>query len=144
MELIECFARGVKALGLTEGAAKADIKYTKKGPEIGEIAARLSGGYMSGWTFPYSSDFFLTKEALKIALGMEPDQLIKGRISLPHGDAFKTDSSFTASKAPVQSEASDPLDSPDISSASVPSDSPEPLDPSDASLYPLYPAWAAR
>ena len=40
---------------------------------IGEIAARLSGGYMSGWTFPYSSGFELTKEAMKIALGIPSD-----------------------------------------------------------------------
>ena len=87
MELIECFARGIKALGLTEGAAKADIKYTKKGAEIGEIAARLSGGYMSGWTFPYSSDFFLTKEGMKIALGMEADELLRKRIKLSQEEA---------------------------------------------------------
>lgn len=74
-QLISVFALGVKALGLTTGAAKADIKWTKKGPMIGEIAGRLSGGYMSGWTFPYASGFNLTKEALKIACGMEPDLL---------------------------------------------------------------------
>ena len=50
-ELISVFALGAKAEGLTCGAAKADIKYTSKGPMIGEIAGRLSGGYMSGWTY---------------------------------------------------------------------------------------------
>jgi len=86
-ELIATFALGIKALGLTCGVAKADIKYTKNGPMIGEIAARLSGGYMSGWTFPYSSECFLTKEALKIACGLEPDFLLKNRMKLnynPH------------------------------------------------------------
>lgn len=78
-ELTEAFVKGIKSLGLTCGAAKADIKYTKNGPMIGEIAARLSGGYMSGWTFPYSSDFNLTEEALKIACGMVPDNLLKMR-----------------------------------------------------------------
>ncbi len=78
-QLIATFALGIKALGLTEGVAKADIKYTKNGPMIGEIAARLSGGYMSGWTFPYSSNCFLTQEALKIACGMEPDYILRNR-----------------------------------------------------------------
>lgn len=81
-ELFSVFALGAKALGLSEGAAKADIKFTEKGAEIGEIAARLSGGYMSGWTFPYSSDFNLTKEALKISAGKIPSELLKRRISL--------------------------------------------------------------
>ena len=82
-ELIATFALGIKALGLTCGVAKADIKYTKNGPMIGEIAARLSGGYMSGWTFPYSSGMNLTEEAMKIALGVEPDYLLSNRVSLP-------------------------------------------------------------
>lgn len=82
-ELIATFALGIKALGLTCGVAKADIKYTKKGPMIGEIAARLSGGYMSGWTFPYSSGMNLTEEAMKIAVGQEPDYLLSNRVSLP-------------------------------------------------------------
>ncbi len=81
-ELISCFACGAKSLGLTEGVAKADIKYTKKGPMIGEIAARLSGGYMSGWTYPYSSDLNLTREALKVACSENPDVLEKRRISV--------------------------------------------------------------
>ena len=72
-ELIECFTKAVHALGLSSGVAKGDIKYTEKGPMIGEIAGRLSGGYMSGWTFPYSSDVNLTKEAMKIALGQVPE-----------------------------------------------------------------------
>lgn len=78
-ELISVFALGAKALGLTCGAAKADIKYTSKGPMIGEIAGRLSGGYMSGWTYPYASDLNLTKQGILIAVGREPEELIKRR-----------------------------------------------------------------
>jgi hypothetical protein len=65
----------VYALGLSCGAAKGDIKLTADGPMIGEIAARLSGGYMSGWTFPYASDMNLTREALLVALGRTPEAL---------------------------------------------------------------------
>ena len=78
-ELISVFALGAKALGLSCGAAKADIKYTEKGPMIGEIAGRLSGGYMSGWTYPYASDLNLTKQGILIAAGREPTDLINRR-----------------------------------------------------------------
>jgi biotin carboxylase len=73
---LAAFEKGVKSLGLLEsysfGAAKGDIKLTKKGPMLGEIAARLSGGYMSGWTYPYSSGVEVTKGAIYAALGEEP------------------------------------------------------------------------
>ncbi|MCR5290737.1 MAG: ATP-grasp domain-containing protein [Treponema sp.] len=84
LELVATFALGVKALGLTRGAAKADIKYTKNGPMIGEIAARLSGGYMSGWTYPYASECNLTKQALLIACGQRPEELETRRVALPY------------------------------------------------------------
>lgn len=87
LELIKTFAKGIKALGLTCGVAKADIKYTKKGPMIGEIAARLSGGYMSGWTYPYASGLNLTKQALMIALGLEPAELLEKRVKLDIDDS---------------------------------------------------------
>ncbi|MBR5402577.1 MAG: ATP-grasp domain-containing protein [Treponema sp.] len=75
-ELISVFALGAKAEGLSCGAAKADIKYTSKGPMIGEIAGRLSGGYMSGWTYPYASDLNLTKQGIIIAAGKKPEELL--------------------------------------------------------------------
>ena len=87
LELINCFAKAVAALGLTCGAAKADIKYTENGPMVGEIAARLSGGYMSGWTYPFASDLDLTEQALLIALGKEPGDLLLRRKPLPIKDA---------------------------------------------------------
>ncbi len=82
IELVKTFALGAKALGLSRGAAKADIKWTDKGPMVGEIAARLSGGYMSGWTFPYSSDLNLTEQAVQIALGRRPETLESYRFPL--------------------------------------------------------------
>jgi hypothetical protein len=47
---------------------------------IGEIAGRLSGGYMSGWTYPYASDVNLTKQALLVAAGKAPENLEAKRI----------------------------------------------------------------
>jgi biotin carboxylase len=69
------FRDGVRALGIDQGAAKGDIKLTSRGPMVGEIAARLSGGYMSGWTFPLASGVEVTRAALRVAAGLEPGDL---------------------------------------------------------------------
>lgn len=77
-ELINVFSLGVKSLGLTHGAVKGDIflQKSKQGSKCsafaGEIAARLSGGYMSGWTVPYSSGINITRAAVRLALGEAP------------------------------------------------------------------------
>jgi hypothetical protein len=81
--LLETFCAGVRALGLAGpesiGAAKGDIKLTPQGPMIGEIAARLSGGYMSGWTYPYSSGVEPVRAAILAATGRKPDGLAPQR-----------------------------------------------------------------
>jgi|GEM_PF-175381 len=71
-EVISAFERGVHALGLTDGAVKGDILVRNGKAFVGEIAARLSGGYMSGWTVPYSSGLDITSAALMLALGETP------------------------------------------------------------------------
>ncbi|OQY33885.1 MAG: hypothetical protein B6241_06640 [Spirochaetaceae bacterium 4572_59] len=71
-EIIRVFGLAVKALGITNGAAKGDIKLCSDGVMIGEIAARLSGGYMSGWTYPYASGVPLVEMGMKIAMAMDP------------------------------------------------------------------------
>jgi len=73
-EVLRVFTAGVKALGITRGAAKGDMKWcpAKKQAMVGEIAARLSGGYMSGWTYPYASGIEVTREALEVAAGLDP------------------------------------------------------------------------
>jgi biotin carboxylase len=70
-EVLRVFRDAVRALGLRLGAAKGDIKYdTARGRAVvGEIAARLSGGYMSGWTYPYASGIDPTREALRLCAG---------------------------------------------------------------------------
>lgn len=73
--IVSEFKKGVKALGIDNGVAKGDMKWGRvsscdtDSAYVGEIAARLSGGYMSGWSYPYSSGVELTKLALCIALG---------------------------------------------------------------------------
>ncbi|MCL2706379.1 MAG: hypothetical protein FWE72_09265, partial [Spirochaetaceae bacterium] len=71
-KIINVFCDGIRAIGIDNGAAKGDIKYSDGKATIGEIAARLSGGYMSGWTFPYSTGFSVIDAALKIALDKDP------------------------------------------------------------------------
>ena len=71
-EVISVFERGVHALGLTDGAVKGDILMRNGKAFVGEIAARLSGGYMSGWTVPYSCGLDITAAALTLALGGSP------------------------------------------------------------------------
>ena len=73
--VLEAFYAGVRALGITCGAAKGDIKLTSGGAMIGEIAARLSGGYMSGWTYPYASGVSAVRGAICIAVGEAPPDM---------------------------------------------------------------------
>ncbi len=74
-EVEDVMTRGMKALGIHLGAGKGDIKVTKDGVKIGEIAARLSGGFMSAFTYPLSTGVNLNRAALLIALGEHPDNL---------------------------------------------------------------------
>jgi biotin carboxylase len=101
-ELLRVFRLGIKAIGIDHGAAKGDIKYcpSRGGAVVGEIAARLSGGYMSGWTYPYASGIEVTREALLAAIGLPGEDQgsdrgwvsaerafisIPGKVSLPMG-----------------------------------------------------------
>ncbi len=72
---IDVMKQGIRALNLKMGAAKGDIKVTKDGAKVGEIAARLSGGFMSAFTFPLSSGVNVIKNAIEISLGMPPSDL---------------------------------------------------------------------
>jgi isopentenyl diphosphate isomerase/L-lactate dehydrogenase-like FMN-dependent dehydrogenase/biotin carboxylase len=67
--------QGIRALGIFIGAAKGDIKITKEGSMIGELAARLSGGFMSAYTYPLATGVDLMKAAIEVALGQEPGNL---------------------------------------------------------------------
>jgi isopentenyl diphosphate isomerase/L-lactate dehydrogenase-like FMN-dependent dehydrogenase/biotin carboxylase len=74
-EGVEVFKEGIHALGIEIGAAKGDIKLTSGGAMIGEIASRLSGGFMSAYTYPYSTGVNLIQAAIQIALGNPPGDL---------------------------------------------------------------------
>ena len=74
-DALNLFKNAVKALGIEIGAAKGDIKVTKEGAKVGEIASRLSGGFMSAYTYPYSTGVNLIKAAINIALGNPPGDI---------------------------------------------------------------------
>lgn len=68
--------QSIMALGIDTGAAKGDLKITKDGQVVvGEIAARLSGGFMSSHTYPLSTGVNLLKSAIEIALNRKPENL---------------------------------------------------------------------
>ena len=71
--VIEVFKQGIRAFGIHTGFAKGDIFFSKGKAWVGEIAARLSGGFMSGYTYPYATGINLMKGALDIALDRPPD-----------------------------------------------------------------------
>lgn len=73
------FRTAVLALGIRNGAAKGDVKLSPDGPVIGEVAARLSGGFMSGWTYPMSSGVDLTYQAIRLSLGIRALELHPSR-----------------------------------------------------------------
>lgn len=83
-EVERVMAGGMRALGIHLGAGKGDIKVTKEGVKIGEIAARLSGGFMSAFTYPLSTGVNLNRAALLISLGETPDNLdpVLNRVSI--------------------------------------------------------------
>lgn len=68
-EAKDVMSAGIRALGINIGAAKGDIKITPDGIMIGEIAARLSGGFMSSHTLPLSTGINAIEGAIKIAVG---------------------------------------------------------------------------
>lgn len=69
--------RAIKALNIENGAAKGDIIVNGDGAFIGEVAGRLSGGFMSSHTLPLSTGINAAREAVRIALGEEPDLIPK-------------------------------------------------------------------
>jgi len=67
-EAFEVMKKAIRAIGITRGAAKADIKITPEGAKIGEVTARLSGGFHSQCTERLATGMNSTRAALCCAL----------------------------------------------------------------------------
>lgn len=59
------------SLGITFGAAKADMIVTKRGPMILEMPARLSGGWHSQYTTPLATGLDPIRDVLTLSTGGE-------------------------------------------------------------------------
>ncbi|MFW5781656.1 MAG: ATP-grasp domain-containing protein [Candidatus Muiribacteriaceae bacterium] len=73
---------GAKALGIYNAPAKGDIRITPYGVMIGEIAARLSGGFMSSHTLPLSTGI----DAISLAIRQRIGSVLSGRECMPVKD----------------------------------------------------------
>ena len=80
--------QAARALGITEGIAKGDIVLTPEGPQVIEMAARLSGGYMSSVQVPVAVGIDVIGIAIKLATG-EPVTRHECMASRPHGTAIR-------------------------------------------------------
>jgi biotin carboxylase len=69
----EEFVKAVNVLGIEMGSAKGDVKITENGVMIVEMAARISGGFLSGWTIPYTTNYYPHKDLIRLHLGEEPE-----------------------------------------------------------------------
>ena len=57
------------AMGISSGIAKGDMVLTPDGPKVIEMAARLSGGWMSSDQIPAATGVDIVGAAIKLALG---------------------------------------------------------------------------
>lgn len=72
-ELFAMAKKGIQAMNITWGPVKFDMKYTEKGARIGEMTARLSGGFHSQMTERLSQGTNSIKAVMDISLGLPLD-----------------------------------------------------------------------
>jgi len=65
--------QAARAMGINNGIAKGDMVLTAVGPKVIEIAARLSGGWMSSDQIPTATGVDIVGAAIKLALGEAVD-----------------------------------------------------------------------
>jgi len=65
--------RAAHVMGISNGIAKGDMVLTAEGPMVIEIAARLSGGWMSSDQIPLATGVQIIDVAIQLALGVSPD-----------------------------------------------------------------------
>lgn len=68
----ELVTRTVAALGISAGVIKGDIVLCDDGPQVIEVALRLSGGYLCTHEIPLSTGVDFVGQAIRIALGETP------------------------------------------------------------------------
>ncbi len=68
-QVIELAEQAARVMGIKNGIAKGDMVLTSQGPKVIEIAARLSGGWMSSDQVPMATGVDIVGAAIKLALG---------------------------------------------------------------------------
>lgn len=106
--------RGVKALGLNDCAAHAEVKVQDGQAYLMEIGARLGGDFISTELTHLSSGIDMVAAAIDVALGIEPDLAPK---SNPQGVAIRY---FTPKPGRVLAiENEDAMSRPDVYDAEI-------------------------
>jgi len=72
-DVFDVMQQGIRALGITIGASKGDIRVTKDGAKIGEMTARMSGGFHCQYTDPLATGMNSIKAAIDLAVGERLD-----------------------------------------------------------------------
>jgi biotin carboxylase len=75
-QAFETMKKAIRAVGIESGAAKADIKITAEGAKIGEITARLSGGFHSQFTEYLATGMNSTRAAVQLAISDKLDRAL--------------------------------------------------------------------
>ena len=66
-------SRAVKAIGIDNGPAHVEIMYTKDGPKMVELGARMGGGCITTHLVPLATGIDMIKSVMDMAMGGEPD-----------------------------------------------------------------------
>ena len=66
-------AQAIKAIGIENAPAHVEIKVTKDGPKIVELAARLGGDFITSRLVPLSTGIDLVGASVLLATGEKPD-----------------------------------------------------------------------
>ena len=70
-------AQAIKAIGIENAPAHVEIKVTKDGPQIVELAARLGGDFITSRLVPLSTGIDLVGASVLLATGKKPDLMSK-------------------------------------------------------------------
>ena len=76
--------QAIKAIGIENAPAHVEIKVTKEGPKIVELAARLGGDFITSKLVPLSTGIDMVGASVLLATGEKPDLMPKWQ----HGSAI--------------------------------------------------------
>lgn len=69
--------KAISAIGIDNSASHAEVMMTSDGPKLIEIGARLGGDFIASHLTKASTGISMDKAAIQVALGIEPELIIK-------------------------------------------------------------------